>query len=143
MNSSPARDFRDRQILKLRHRVEELEEEVITLRDELTNKDWVCPIEFDLAPSLRNALAALVKKELCTKAHLHVVSAHQGILTETSPKIVDVTICKLRAKLKPFGIKIHTHWGLGYSIGAVDRDRLKNWNTHERPENGIRTIDPD
>lgn len=31
-------------------------------------------------------------------------------------KIVDVFICKLRKKLKPFGVSIGTIWGQGYSL---------------------------
>lgn len=37
---------------------------------------------------------------------------------EPEPKIVDVLVCKIRAKIKPLGVSIETHWGRGYSISA-------------------------
>lgn len=35
---------------------------------------------------------------------------------EPEPKIVDVIVCKLRRKMKGFGVQIETHWGAGYSL---------------------------
>lgn len=40
---------------------------------------------------------------------------------EPEIKIVDVFVCKLRKKLKPFGVSIVTVWGHGYSL--EDRHR--------------------
>jgi hypothetical protein len=41
--------------------------------------------------------------------------------TETDQKIVDVQICKLRAKLKPLGIEIDTIWSCGYRLPPPSR----------------------
>ena len=31
-------------------------------------------------------------------------------------KIIDVWICKMRKKLRPYGIEVKTAWGAGYEI---------------------------
>ncbi len=41
-----------------------------------------------------------------------------------SPKILDVFICKIRKKLKPFGVEIHTHYGRGYYLTPTDKHVL-------------------
>ena len=40
-------------------------------------------------------------------------------------KIVDVFVCKIRKKVKPWGVRIETIWGSGYRL--VDVDRLKDY----------------
>ena len=51
------------------------------------------------------------------------VATHEEILfhiyqlnEDVEIKIVDVFICKLRAKLKPLGLEIATLWGVGYRL---------------------------
>lgn len=43
---------------------------------------------------------------------------------EPGDKIIDVFICKLRRKIKPLGVAIHTHWATGYSLGAEGAPRI-------------------
>ena len=40
-------------------------------------------------------------------------------------KIVDVLICKIRKKIKPYGIDIKTHWGRGYYLPAEIRRQFR------------------
>lgn len=35
---------------------------------------------------------------------------------EADIKIVDVWVCKMRKKLRPYGISIQTQWGQGYFL---------------------------
>ena len=42
----------------------------------------------------------------------------------SSIKVVGTIICRLRKKLRPYGIEIHTVWGEGFRITEEDRDRL-------------------
>lgn len=42
-------------------------------------------------------------------------------------KIIDVFICKLRAKLRPHGLEIATIWGRGYELTPDARARLQAW----------------
>lgn len=39
-------------------------------------------------------------------------------------KIMDVWVCKLRKKLKPWGVLIETVWGRGWTISDEVRDRI-------------------
>lgn len=39
-------------------------------------------------------------------------------------KIVDVYLCKIRGKLKPYQIEITTHWARGYSMTAAMKARV-------------------
>lgn len=136
-------DLKDQLIATLEEENDTLREQVRQLEQIAYNTEWVCPVELCLTPTEARLVAALMTRELCTTEHLHLATSRDGLEAETDRKIVDVFVCKARKKLEPFGIKIHTHWGLGYSMSQTDIERLKNWNTHERPENGIRTIDSD
>lgn len=42
--------------------------------------------------------------------------------SEPEMKIVDVFVCKLRKKLKPLGLTIRTHWGVGWSLEEPEGD---------------------
>lgn len=39
-------------------------------------------------------------------------------------KLVDIFICKIRRKIRPFGITIRTEWGHGYALDAATRARF-------------------
>jgi len=41
-------------------------------------------------------------------------------------KIIDVFICKIRRKIKAFGIGIETIWGFGYRIPAADKGIVRD-----------------
>ena len=79
-----------------------------------------------------NFMLVLVKREEATKSTLHRVIESQraqranrpSASEETDPKMVDVVICNLRKKLKPFGLTIHTLWGRGYYFDEKDRQRI-------------------
>jgi DNA-binding response OmpR family regulator len=71
-------------------------------------------------------LLRLLRRGLCSKDMLHdTVEENRGRPDEpTHDKIVQVMICHLRKKLKPFDIPIKTHHGSGYSMTADDRQRV-------------------
>ncbi len=68
-------------------------------------------------------LLMLIKRREVTRKMLHAEierrRAHPD--EETQPKIVDVVICKLRTKLKAFGLVITTVWSCGYFMPAEHR----------------------
>lgn len=66
-------------------------------------------------------VARLMTRETCAKATLFAALPNQ----EVDPKIVDVFICKIRAKLKPSGIAIETLWGVGYSLPAEQKKAVR------------------
>lgn len=48
-------------------------------------------------------------------------------------KIVDVFVCKMRKKLRPYGITIDTVWGRGYLLTAESVLILDNWGKEPLP----------
>lgn len=70
-------------------------------------------------------LSVLLRRNEVTKQQLHAVveqnrpSANRD---ETDLKMIDVVICHLRKKLKPFGVAIETVWGTGYLVSAEHRE---------------------
>lgn len=71
-------------------------------------------------------LLKLVRRGHCTKEMLHdTVEDNRGNPSEpTQGKIVQVMICHLRKKLLPFGWKIKTHHGSGYSMAVETRQQI-------------------
>ncbi len=69
--------------------------------------------------------SVLIKRNEVTKDTLHQVAEQRRLPNkeETDPKIVDVVICNLRKKLKPFDLKIKTAWACGYYMEPPDRAR--------------------
>ncbi len=86
---------------------------------------------FKLPKLLASFLLVLVRREEADKATLHrVIEAQRAQRAnrpddpeETDPKMVDVVICNLRKKLKPFGVIIHTLWGHGYFLDVAGRQK--------------------
>ena len=70
-----------------------------------------CKLAFGLTPAESRLLQCLVQARACTKPHLHAVVA-----PEAEPKIIDVFVCKIRAKLRKFQVRIDTIWGQGYAM---------------------------
>lgn len=83
----------------------------------------VCIRLFKLTPHEAKLMVALLKRTEASKEQL--LELIYG-LTEDLPeiKIIDVFICKLRKKLKVFGIEVHTLWGRGYFIEQDTRRRI-------------------
>ena len=49
---------------------------------------------------------------------------YAGMPNQPDMKIIDVFICKARAKLTPLGIELTTVWGRGYTMDAANRLKL-------------------
>jgi two-component system cell cycle response regulator CtrA len=102
------------QIAVLEKENDDLRERVAFLESEL-GTDTEVPLCFCLTPREALLFGALYKNtrvttQMAMASLYHLYS--DGDLPE--PKIIDVFICKMRKKLKPFGIKIKTIWGQGY-----------------------------
>lgn len=76
----------------------------------------LAPIEWRLTLSEARIFGALYQRASCTKAQLLATNCEPGVEDEPEIKIVDVFVCKLRKKLKPYGIEIETLWGQGYRM---------------------------
>lgn len=69
---------------------------------------------------------ALLRRPQITKAQVHaaIEGTRQLASEETDPKMIDVVICHIRKKLRPFNIELKTVWGQGYTVAAAERDRV-------------------
>lgn len=75
-------------------------------------------------------LSVLIRREEAPKETLHNAIEHRRMkramkpqnLEETDPKMVDVVVCHLRKKLKPFKLEIKTLWSRGYYMDKQHRD---------------------
>jgi two-component system cell cycle response regulator CtrA len=104
---------------KLHARIAQLEE---ALRG--TN-EFMPPVEWRLTGSEVRVFGVLLKRSLTTKDAVMAALYRDDGKDEPDIKIVDVFICKMRAKLKPFGIEIKTVWGRGYALTDESRAKLK------------------
>ncbi len=96
--------------------------EVIAGLGPTTALDWTFP-GAHLTRSERQVLRALVEAapRIATKdALLDALMAGREGDDAPELKIIDVRICVMRKKLRPSGILIHTHWGIGYTLTAPE-----------------------
>jgi two-component system, cell cycle response regulator CtrA len=108
-------DRQQQEIAFLRERIRQLE-------DALVPQEVLFPIEWALTGSEARLLAYLTTRDLATKPQIHAaLYSLRPDGDDPELKIVDVFVCKLRRKLKPFGVVIETRWGYGYAL----RDRLR------------------
>lgn len=78
------------------------------------------PPGLGLTPYEEAVFLMLMHRDACTKEQLMSgVYDHRYVGDLPNIKIIDVYICKLRKKLKGFGVAIDTHWGRGYSISPA------------------------
>lgn len=119
---------------QLKQRIGILEEELILFKSQFViDKSWTPPIELQLTASEARILGCLYtydgarsKEQLLAAL---TVDVHDDSIPEI--KIIDVFICKLRRKLRPYELVIDTLWGSGYQLSSFSRKRLKDWNKEE------------
>lgn len=105
---------------------EELRERIMRLEAELWGVAPI-PVEFGLSSKEEMVLGCLLQRPEASKDAVMLALYGNDPSGDKEPeiKIVDVFICKIRAKLKPFGIKIGTHWGRGYFLGAEAKAAIR------------------
>lgn len=102
-------DLQHRQIETLRERIRQLEEALMP-------SNTIIPVEWQLTAAEARVFAHLTTREMATKRNIMFALYSDRIDEEPEIKIVDVFVCKLRKKLKPFNVQINTVWGQGYSL---------------------------
>jgi two-component system cell cycle response regulator CtrA len=105
-----------------------LETENYALRDKIARLEEALGVRIETPLVLRLAgqesrmFGILFKRELVTKVQaLDVLYGHLPEQDEAQIKIVDVFVCKLRRKLKPFDMSIETVWGQGYRMPSASK----------------------
>jgi two-component system cell cycle response regulator CtrA len=95
-----------------------------------------CARKFKTSPLEAGMLALMLRRDQVTKEQLHVVITQKSGKEDIDQKMVDVMICKLRKKLKPFGLVIETMWGMGYLITPASRELAVQMLVSSEPNNG-------
>ena len=104
--------------------IDTLENENEMLRERVRQLEAMVGISFESPPifALTRAEAiifgCLMKIKLATREHLMMAIYQDRQQDEAEIKIVDVWVCKIRRKLKPFDIQIQNQWGQGYFLSA-------------------------
>lgn len=113
-------------------RLEAVEAENDLLREKIARLEsllgmrMVSPIEFGLTGSEARVFGVLMNRDLATRdAMMTALYANKADDDEAEIKIVDVFVCKMRKKLKPFGIQIGIQWGQGYYLTPVMKDKVR------------------
>jgi DNA-binding response OmpR family regulator len=115
----------------LRRRLDELERErddararVTELEVALFRPDFRIPPEWRLTRQEVTLFGALIASGDAVLTRAAMMSALYGSDDWATPKIVDVLMCKMRAKLKPHDIQVETVWGRGFRLSRQVRDRI-------------------
>jgi two-component system cell cycle response regulator CtrA len=86
------------------------------------------PPEFCIPRNMGRLLAMLLKREVVTREGA-VLAIYSGMPNtwdkEPDPKIIDVFICKLRVRLRKYGVKVSCKWGLGYFMDGENKRKLR------------------
>ncbi|MEZ2410518.1 helix-turn-helix domain-containing protein [Bosea sp. RCC_152_1] len=113
--------------MDLSARLEALEAENDRLRDrcefleEAMGLTVDAPVFLGLTKHEARLFGALLKRPMLTKTGVMATLYSERPDEEPEMKIVDVYVCKIRKKLKPYGLEIETIWGQGYRMTEAMR----------------------
>ena len=86
------------------------------------------PLMFGLTGAETKVFSLLIERDMANRDQLLSALMHgRGADAEPEKKIVDVYLCKIRVKLKPFGIEITSVWGRGYMIDAANKAKIAGY----------------
>ena len=102
---------------RLRARIDELEHALF--------RDVSLPIEWRLTVQEARVFGVLVTRSLATRTAILAALYDDLGRDQAEAKIADVFVCKIRKKLTPFGIEIHTRWGEGWYLDEDQRESLR------------------
>ena len=115
----------DSKIAMLERENEVLRERVDALEREFMGALLVFPVAWCLTANEQRIMGVLLSRPEASKDQIMTALYRDTHRDEAEIKIVDVFVCKVRRKLKPFGVAIRTIWGVGYAIDEPQRGLLK------------------
>lgn len=122
----------ERKYIEALERIKALEVDVVRLTDQNEKLSHIppVPLAFGLTRRETEVLKVLMSRGLSTKEQILDAAWADKYAFDDEPqiKIVDVFICKLRSKLKPFGIEIKTLWGNGYTMETAMKEKIRQIN---------------
>ncbi len=103
-----------------------LRERVAILETEIGIAHEPFPVFLDLTTSECIILGVLMKNTAPRKSTF-MTALYGGKMNdkEAELKIIDVFVCKMRSKLKAYGIDIETAWGAGYSLTEANKAKVR------------------
>ena len=108
-------------IARQREKIDELKEQVRQLK-KLLVPVFVTPIEWGLTAQQQTLFCMLLKRDLVTRDMFNAVAITRPSTKNAANQCCDMSVHRLRKKLKKYGVQVKTEWGLGWRL--VDR---KNW----------------
>lgn len=123
----------EQQNRRLKTRCEILERENDELRERV--RQYERDPAWDIEPFLQmlygttiyesRIIVILLKETFCSKDKIYNFIYYKATGDKAAGlKIIDVFVCKLRPKLKPFDIKIKTQWGVGYYMLKEHKQKI-------------------
>lgn len=104
---------------ELRDRIQSLEEQL--------GVHFHSPAFLELTGNEAQIFGLLMARDAVTKSLAMVtIYGNKPDGDQAEEKIIDVYICKMRAKLKPYGIEVSTHWGQGYSLSPTMKKKARD-----------------
>lgn len=112
-------------------RIDALQERVGLLQERVHQLEaamgmtMLAPPEWGLTPAETRVVGVLLTRDIATKDAVMAALYRDTGRDEAEIKIVDVFVCKIRKKLRPFGFEISTRWGCGYQIEGEMRQAMR------------------
>jgi two-component system, cell cycle response regulator CtrA len=111
-------------------RCEELTEELRQVKEFVYARTYEAPREFNLTPLEERVLGVLLRHDRTVPRPVLFASSRdvpQTLAITEGEKLIQCIVCKVRGKIKPFGLSIETVWGIGYRLTNETRTRLQHW----------------
>lgn len=130
--SAPALTWEQQEILDLRDRVDDLEQENEHLRSLLSGAGAGALDRLSIELALTKAEAAVLWSLVSspsgyrTKEALQYAARRRGGDVDVASNLVSVLICSLRKKIATKGLVIATVWGAGYRIDQQSRSKVQS-----------------
>ena len=88
------------------------------------------PLMFGLTGSESKVMGLLIERDIANRQQLMTaIMLGRGGDEEPEMKIIDVHICRIRKKLKPFGVEIDSAWGRGYCLSTANKAKVAAYLT--------------
>ncbi|MGI4886081.1 MAG: helix-turn-helix domain-containing protein [Janthinobacterium lividum] len=98
-----------------------LREEIAVLR-KLVGQEETIPRVLGLTQREAGIFVMLLARPMVSKSDAMTMYSLHADGDVPMEKIIDVFVCKMRAKLKVFGISINTIWGRGWNMAQADKN---------------------
>lgn len=114
------------EIATLKRKIAVQENERKRLISELLPPDWIdTQCLGGLAPQEAWCLAVLLHRPQLSRDQFHFALAYDRPEYQFGERRADTLICKLRRKLRPYGIEIQTYYGKGFGMHAAMRAKAE------------------